>query len=321
MRTYQTVDGQTIDVDEQCDYRYPRVTGESLSYPIVEKSRLIGAFQMEENRGRTLQIAQESLEMLETYLRPGEEDGRELFILTNMPGILVPANGQNPDSEKLGEIYDGLLNTYELIKQIAVARYGEVETDNFKGLELMNPNSCCTDRLLRFRDIARIPDKYDDGFDFFSFRHHLRRAYFGSLHSLDGTIRDKGASIHNGFHRAIVFYMLSGEDGYITLRYRDDTPIMPLDSTEVPEKIEDFIRREGLLDFAREEIARIDRTEEYSFFESLSPKIWEIPSLLFDYFRIRSFDIQLQDEVSGDRKGAKLETRHRERIKRLSEKQ
>ncbi len=112
IREYVTVDGVVVKVDEDKKYRMPNVNGGGVSYSeIGNMEGLIGVFQEERFRGKTVEVA--GCLMGEFSIVP---DSKELFVVMHSTQLF---NSDIPTSPlELGTMYEELLNTKEILEQI-----------------------------------------------------------------------------------------------------------------------------------------------------------------------------------------------------------
>jgi hypothetical protein len=144
-----------------------------------------------------------------------------------------------------------------------LVHYHENIVDEYKGLELMNPESCAGSPIIRFDQITKLPNRLFEDVVIGKFRVCVQRAYYDIISPLNGSVLESGVKILNGMHRAVVQYMLVGQKGYLTVMPDHQDPQEPkVTNSEVPQRLDTIIEREGLKQIAREEIAKMDELEE-----------------------------------------------------------
>lgn len=130
---------------------------------------------------------------------------------------------------------------------------------DFPGLELMNPESCRGDQVIRLSQIAFLPKFFH--IQPVKFLKNIQKAYFGVIDPIDGRVVNdngqSGLSIENGIHRLLVFYLLCG-DQYLALRSRAE---IPLPQKSAFEELRGVIKRHRLVELAKREMDHIDLAE------------------------------------------------------------
>ncbi|MFH0837348.1 MAG: hypothetical protein V1870_04420 [Candidatus Aenigmatarchaeota archaeon] len=116
IRTYR-IGKHEIQVDVDKKYRMPSITA-SISYPVIGNVDSFMKALVETNHERTFTTAiQSKMKQFKPYFP--NETGKQLFIGTHSTNLLIPLNplSKRQTTSELGQIYDELMNTYDILRQ------------------------------------------------------------------------------------------------------------------------------------------------------------------------------------------------------------
>jgi len=89
------------------------------------------------------------------------------------------------------------------------------------------------------------------------FRFGVWRAYLGKMPPLEGSVNDMKLGIRDGTHRALMMYLLEGEQASLPFNM-SEMQLQAPDDRKVLDRFDRTIESEGLHDFVREEVAFLD---------------------------------------------------------------
>jgi hypothetical protein len=188
-------------------------------------------------------------------------------------------------------------------------KYNPQTIESYPGLELMNPDSCTGRRVIQFKDIIRLPPKFIPG----KFVSSVIKAYYGRLDSIDGWITPDGIDVNNGLHRALAFYVLAGQEGYLTIRSNSQREVDVPDNDLFISELEEFVSSEMLREIALEQINHLDKVEGRDFVRDVVKRFWN-PYSVFNYLAYSSQDADIRSMLGSDKSGRKITDQHLARI-------
>jgi len=155
-----------------------------------------------------------------------------------------------------------------------MAIYPPSDFEQHPGSYLHDPKLCPGKVLYPVSLLDNVPER---DFVLQKFRYSVWRAYLGRMLPLQGTIKENKLGIHDGMHRALMMYLLEGEQASLPFNL-SEMPLQLPQHRDVLDYFDRIIQSEGIHDFVREEVNFLDnKVTKNGLKQSLGLAFWNWP--------------------------------------------